>query len=69
MMPATIRNPMSVVKPTQTPTSPKTDGAHNRMSDDVIPTTIYSKKNQEISKQLKSKRLQKLARTNSHTVA
>jgi hypothetical protein len=58
-MPAAMRNPMSVVNPTQTPARPNRDGAHNRTSDDMIPTTIYSKKIQEISKQLKKQRIPK----------
>lgn len=52
-MPAAIRNPMSVVKPAQTPARPNTDGAHNRTSEDVTPTTIYRKKNREMNKQKK----------------
>ena len=58
-MPATMRNPMSVVKPAQTPARPNTDGAHNRTNDDMTPTTICSKKNQEINEQVKNKRIPK----------
>jgi hypothetical protein len=58
-MPAAMRNPMSVVKPTQTPAKPNTDGAHNRTSDDMTPTAIYRKRIQEISEQLKNQRIPK----------
>jgi len=58
-MPAAIRNPMSVVKPAQTPARPNTDGAHNRTSEDITPTTIYRKKNTEMNKQLKNKGYEK----------
>ena len=39
-MPAAMRNPMSVVKPAQTPASPNTRGAYNKTNDDITPTTI-----------------------------
>jgi len=58
-MPAAMRNPMSVVKPIHTPDKPNTDGAHNRTSDDMTPTAIYSKRIQEISEQLKNQRIPK----------
>ena len=58
-MPAAMRNPMSVVKPIHTPDKPNTDGAHNRISDDMTPTAIYSKRIQEISEQLKNQRIPK----------
>jgi len=54
-MPAAIRNPMSVVKPAQTPARPNIDGAHNRTSEDVTPTAIYRKETQGKNKQLKNK--------------
>lgn len=39
-MPEAMRNPISVVKPAQTPASPKTDGAYNKTNDDITPTAI-----------------------------
>lgn len=58
-MPAAMRNPMSAVKPAQTPARPNTDGARNRTSADVTPTIIYSKKNREMNKQLRNKGCEK----------